>query len=179
MMRVLLFCLFGFVALILAGTLTTTELRIGVPIVIVLYCAASPQRRVSATDVRGSLLSADGVAVALVLGYLSDLLGGGSPGVESFSLASVYVVAAFAGRVFALRRMSGMVIASFLAVLAVHFVSASLSAMLGYPVQGVWRLALPSGVVTALLAPLVVRGLRWIEQRFGQQHEQGSRLRFE
>lgn len=110
----------------------------------------------------------EGMLWAFLGGLMMDLFSGGPLG----AIALALVVASFlSGRLLRVDLGAptvGVVLSTFLAIFGYHLVLLVVLAWTGYPVDwldGLFRVAWPSALLNAVLAPFVHRPMRWLERR--------------
>ncbi len=110
----------------------------------------------------------EGLLWAFLGGLMMELFSGGPLGAITLAL----VVASFlSGRVLRVELgspVAGVVLSTLLAVSGYHLVLLLALAWTGYPVdwlEALFRIAWPSVLLNALLAPFVYRAMRWLERR--------------
>lgn len=183
MTRALVFTLLGFVLM----TVTTPLLRvigfdllgIDVATIVVVYLSLNGDRR--ATLGSASLLRVDigmpGALAALVLGYLADLLGGGVKGATSLALAVIYLIGRVMSRQVAISGALSASLVTFAATLAVSIIPTLVRWLGGVPPSLVLvALLLGQGVLTAVVAPALMRLLRLIEAKLSRESDGRSSL---
>jgi rod shape-determining protein MreD len=182
MTRVLVFTLLGFVLVTLFGPvqqLLRMDLVVfDVPLVIVLYLAMSGrgsglgQARFSLTD---SGVDWTGGLVAVTLGYVSDVLGGGVKGLHCFTLVVVFLLAHRAARKVYLAGALPVVVVTFFASVVASFLGLGIR-WIGdvSPTPGSLMVVLAQALLTAAVAPPMLRLCRLIDARLaGESAERG------
>jgi len=165
------------------------QVSVDIPLIVVLYLAFCDKRRlvgrggglaVTRTGELGSTepsAQPSTIAAVVLLGYVTDVFAGGVRGVHALALACTYLVARIvAGRIF---------LASVLAQVGVVFVGAQ--ALLAFVLLFRWGVGLAvvspgvsvmlgHGLLTAAVAPLLMRVLRWADATgYGRRSQQDSR----
>lgn len=175
MRRFVVFVLLGFLLMTLLGPLTHAlglELAtIDVALIIVLHLAMVDRRggvfRPSARmGVESGLLDVGSVVTALLLGYLTDLFGGGIKGLHSFGLAAIFL----ASRLMARQIYMAGAISQFLVTLAASLASSVLVLLLRWalgitPGPSMIVVVLAQAALTAAAAPLLMWILRALDLR--------------
>jgi rod shape-determining protein MreD len=183
MTRVLAFTLVGFAALVLLGPLQNVlgldMVVLDVPLVIVVYMALadrSPGLGRLSPRISGGHSDLSGGLTALLLGYISDVLGGTVKGQHALALVVVFLVYRRAAR--------HVYLASTMSVLVVTFSASLLGSMMGLGIM--WIAGVPPGLgslpvagVQALLcagiSPPLIRALRALDVRLAR--DRGSRAK--
>ncbi|MCC6750752.1 MAG: hypothetical protein IT371_24055 [Deltaproteobacteria bacterium] len=158
------------------------SVQVDVPLLVVLHLAFV-DRRGAGQMAQGTLgrfggrLDGASVLCVLLLGYLTDLLGGGMKGIHLFSLALVYLAGCMLARqVYVAGALSAAVIAAFASV------ASSLTALVvrwatGVPPSlGVLTVVLGQAALTAVFAPPLLRLLAFGEQRLSRKSVERSTL---
>jgi len=177
MIRVLVFTVTGYLLLVLLGPLQTLlhiEMAgVDAPLIIVLYLAMAG-RGGGLGGTRFSLATSGvdwtGGVVAVVLGYFSDVLGGGIKGLHCLTLAIVFLLANRAAR--------KVYLAGTLPVVVVAFIASSVSSVIGLsirwlggvtPTVGSLTVLLAQAVLCALFGPPLMRLCRVIDARLARE----------
>ncbi|MCA9669264.1 MAG: hypothetical protein KC503_26895 [Myxococcales bacterium] len=183
MTRALVFVLLAFVLM----TIATPLLRmfgfelvgVDIPTIFVLYMALNGDRRpvLGASSLLRVEIGAPGAASALLLGYLADLLGGGIKGATSLALAGLYLTARALSRQVAISGAVSAALITFAATLPVSIIVALVRWTQGVaPSLALAGLLLGQAVLTAALAPALMRLLRFIESKLSREADGRSPL---
>jgi rod shape-determining protein MreD len=114
----------------------------------------------------------EGLVWGLIGGLIIDLISGGPLGATTLALL---VVAFMAGEPWGLgvgAPVIRLLILTFICVIAYHLVLLAVLGWTGYAVDWGWallRVAAPSALLNAVLAPFVQRPLGWLERRTRQE----------
>lgn len=173
MSRSLVFCLLGFVLLTLLGPLQhlfhMDMAILDAPLVIVLYLAmAGRATGLGWTRMRLSPSGIDwaGALTAVLLGYISDVLGGGIKGLHCFTMALLFLVAHRAARHVYLTGVVPIVLVTFGASVTASIVGLSVRWFAGIPPGiGSLKVLLAQAVLCAMFAPFLMRLCRIIDAR--------------
>jgi hypothetical protein len=182
--RALLTVAVGFVLMVVMGALLRSfglmQVSIDVALILVLYTAMVDRRGQSfrsASSLSGAPALFDGpsVAVALALGYFADLLGGGVKGVFALSLALVFVGGRALTRHVFLVGPVAQIFFTFVASVATSLVVLGLRWLTDVsPEWGILFVLLAQATLTAIAAPFLMGGLRWLDARLFA--DRGDRL---
>lgn len=110
----------------------------------------------------------EGVLWAFLGGLMVDLFSGGPLGATALALVVASLLSGRMLRVDLGAPTVGVVISTILAVFGYHLVLLLTLAWTGYPVSwldALFRVAGPSALLNAILAPFVHRPMRWLERR--------------
>lgn len=188
MSRLLSFALLAFVLMTLlaplARLLGLELVAIDVPLIFVLYTSVSDRRaslsRASSLDLRArarGALDIPGVALALALGYLADVLGGSPKGVQSLSLACVYLLGRSLARRIYLEGVLPQVVFTLVGSVCASIVAVGLRWWLGaVPGLSLIPVLIGQAVLTACAAPPVMKLLRMIDAQLSRGDAERSWL---
>ena len=185
MTRLVLYTALAFFLLTILGPLLRLvgieSASVDIGAILVLHRALG-ERRVPYSKEQGwrflpSGLEGDAVALALILGYLTDLLGGLS-GVHGLGLAALYLIARALSRQVSLVGAVSQCLPSFAAAVAVAVIGLFARwATGGHVGAGIAAVLLGQAVLTAAAAPLLLRLLRWIDTKLSRESTERGTLR--
>jgi len=185
--RTVVFSSLGFLALILMGPLQglvgLDMVVLDLPLIIVIYMAMADRTAGLTRLSRGGSFGTGrpgwaGGLTALILGYLTDVMGGGIKGIHCFTLAAVFLVCRrAASQVYLAGAMSSFLV-TLGSSLGASVLGLGLLWIVGQrPGLGSLTVAVLQAILVAALAPLVIRGLRVIDLRLMRERtERGSML---
>jgi len=173
--RVLVFSLFGVLAMVLLGPfqeLFGLDLVVlDVPLIVVVYMAMGDRGTAFSQVLSRPTLSNrrtdwSGGGTAVVLGHVTDVLGAGTQGLHCLTLVVVFLVARRAARhVYLASTLSAVVVVSG-ASMGASFFGLAIRWMDGVqPTLGSVSVAGFQALLCAVFAPLVIRMLRFMDQR--------------
>lgn len=189
MRRVVAFALIGFMLLVLLGALLhavgARQISVDVGLIIVLHIAMLDRRGgvYRAPVVFGSsrgLLDIPGVVTALLLGYASDVVGGGLKGLHSLELGVAFLVARLLARQVYLSGGLSQIFVTLAAALLTSSLALGIRWLVGItPTVASLGVIFAQAGLTALLAPALMRLLRFTDARlYAERADRGSlRLR--
>jgi len=183
MIRALVFSLVGLGLIILLGPLQRylglEMVVLDVPLIVVLYMAMAgrgvgPTRQPPHSILYSGGIDWTGGVTGFLLGYLTDLLGGGLKGIHCLSMTLIFLFCVWAAR--------HVYLAGTLSVVLVTFVTSVLASLTGMSIR--WATGTPPSISTlgtigsqavlcAAAAPLLMRLFRFLDARFA--HDAGDR----
>lgn len=169
MTRVLVFSLLGFLSLIVLGPvqelLALDHVVVDVPLIIVIYLAMSERGLHYGRFNTGSIDWSGGVT-AFILGYISDVMGSGTKGLHCLGLAVVFLFCRRAARQVYLAGSLSAFLVALVSSLGTSLLTLGIRWLLGVPpTLGSLTIVLVQALVCAAIAPLLIRGLRFVDQR--------------
>lgn len=180
----LAFTFLGFILLCVLGPLHRlmgTEIAaIDLTLVLVVYLATKTEERGSLNSLRsGGAIDPAVVVVVLVLGYLCDLLGGGTKGLHAFSLSAVYLTGRLLSDHLYLSGVFPQIVVTFFAAMGASVVVIILRSMAGsVPTVELMAMLAVQSLVTGLFAPPMFRLLTWMDRRLARQVDRRGSIRF-
>ncbi len=188
MRRVVVFVSLGYLLIVLLGPLShflgMQFAQIDVALIIVLHVAMVDRRGGGSRSVSSMslashrLLDVGGVVTALLLGYLTDLLGAGLKGLQSFGLSAVFLVSrALAHQIYMAGTISQFLV-TFVSSLVSSLFILGLRWIVGVtPGLAMISVILAQAALTAVFAPLLMRLLRFLDARLWQDSKESGVLR--
>jgi rod shape-determining protein MreD len=182
--RILVFSLTGFLLITLLGSLERMLglefVAVDVPLVAVLYMALAGRGAGYSRPHRSSLLHGgidwSGGVTGVVLGYVTDVMGGGVKGIHALTMALLYLLTLWVSR--------HIYLAGNLSVIVVTFVSSAIASALAVAIR--WLTGVPPSLATialiasqavlcAAVAPLLMKLFRFIDSKLSRDaSERGS-----
>ena len=187
MTRAFIFSILGYLALTLLGPLQDTlgldMVVVDIPLIIVVYMAMADRSagltRLSSGGRFGSGRPGwAGGITALILGYATDIRGGGVKGIHCFTLVVVFLICRRAARQVYLAGAMSSFLVTFSSSLGASALGLGLLWSMGNrPGLGNITVAVIQAILVAAMAPLVIRLLRMIDLRLMRERtERGSML---
>lgn len=180
MTRVLVFSLLGFILVTLMGSLQNMVhmemVVVDVPLIVVLYMAMTGRRTIGGLRPAFSGWSSgigidwSGGITGVILGYISDIMGGGVKGLHCFTLAVMFLLCWRAARhVYLTGPLSAIVVSFFASVVASMMGLIVRWLALGVPPSmGSLSVLLAQGVLCAVAAVPLLKLLRFIDIKLAQ-----------
>ena len=175
MTRVLVFSLVGYLAMVLLGPLqdmlAMDLVVLDVPLIIVIYLAMADRvtsygRLISRSGISPARIDWSGGLTALILGYITDVLGGGIVGLHCLILAAVYLGCRRAARhVFLAGNRSAIFVTFITSICASAFGLGILWIVGQRPSLGYLPVAGVQALLCAVVAPGLIKILRTIDGR--------------
>ncbi|MBW2734985.1 MAG: hypothetical protein JRH20_21590 [Deltaproteobacteria bacterium] len=187
MRRVIAFVVLGFLLITLLGALLhafgVRWVSLDVGLIIVLHVAMLDRRGgvYRAPVVFGTsrgLFDIPGVVTALALGYCADVIGGGLKGIHSLELGAAFLVARLIARQVYLSGGLSQSFITFGAALLTSALTLGVRWLVGVPpTLATFGVVVAQASLTALVAPPVMRLLRFIDARIYAEPADSSSLR--
>jgi hypothetical protein len=186
MTRVLVFTLVGFVLITLLGPierlLGLEMVAVDVPLVMVLYMAlAGRGTGYSRPATRPNLFSGgidwSGGVTGVLLGYVTDVMGGGAKGIHSLAMALLYLLTIWVAR--------HVYLAGNISVILVTFVASLIGSLIALTVR--WSMSVPPSLATltlvasqavlcAAVAPILMKLFRFIDLKLARDASERGTL---
>lgn len=187
MTRVVAYAILAFLLLTVLGSLLRLAgfaiVSVDVAVIIVLHRALGERRAPYSREPTWRLLPAglevDGVVLALVLGHLTDLLGGVG-GVHVLALAVLYLAARIASRQVSLVGPLSQCVLTFVASLGVGLIALTARAAVGAELGGgIATVLFGQALLTAATAPPLMRLLRFLDAKLSRDPTERGTLRID
>lgn len=186
MTRVLVFTLLGFALMVVLGPfqvlLGMDMVLLDVPLIIVVYMAMADRvtaygRLISRSGISSSRIDWSGGLTAVILGYMTDVLGGGIKGIHCLTLAVVFLACRRAARHVYLAGTMSTIVVTFTASAAASLLTIGILWLTDQrPGPGLLSVAGIQALLNALVSPALIKILRTIDGRLLRESV-GGRIR--
>jgi cell shape-determining protein MreD len=185
MTRILVFTLVGFLLITLLGPLQTLfgfDIAVlDVPLITVLYLVMTSRALGYGRPLHifSSGIDWSGGVTGLILGYITDVLGGGIKGIHSLTLVVMYLICLWAARHVYLAGMLSVLVVTFIASTLSSIVAVNIRWMIGVPPSlSTLTVIVSQATLTAAAAPLLIKLYRFIDAKLSPEaSERGSLCR--
>lgn len=181
MSRVLCFTLLGFLLVTLMGSFQQlfgmSMVVVDIPLIIVLYLAMAGGGLGGARSLSGGRTDWSGGITGILLGYVTDVLGGGIKGLHCFTLALMYLLCRRAGRHVYLTGPLNTIIVTFIASVVASIVGLAIRWFAGIePTLGSVGVMAAQGILTAAAAYPLLKLLRVIDNKLTRESAERGTL---